>query len=93
MAFVSDESRFLDRFRVHFDLPVTPRDIKGSEVFCSTKTIDDLMDTRKWHFVVDGDCVQIAIIDEHSIGVVLLFDHYGWKRVWTGVLSDELLVE
>jgi hypothetical protein len=58
----------------NLDLVVARTKIDLREDFGTSQLIEKNIDSRKWVFVFDGDCIEWSIVYAHSQATIFLFD-------------------
>ena len=64
---LAGECRLWDILRTDPQLKITRTQINLREYTSTSKQIEEILNTGQWMLVLDGNCIQIPIIDAHSL--------------------------
>jgi hypothetical protein len=77
MLVLAGECHLWDIFGMNLQLVITRMQIDLQEYTSTLKLNKEILNTGQWMLVHDGDCVQIPIIDAHSLRtILLLYEQY-----------------
>src|SRR6185437_9700064 len=69
---LASECRLRNIPRTDPQLKITRTQINLREYASTSKQIKEILNTGQWMLVLDGNCIQLLIIDTHSLRTILL---------------------
>ena len=69
---LTGECHLRNILRTDPQLKITQTQINLREYPSTSKQIKEILNTGQWMLVLDGNCIQLPIIDTHSLRAILL---------------------
>ena len=82
-TFPGDEGRLVGSFWIVFDLPVALSQVQRGKIFGSTQRVETRVNSRKWIAVLDGQVVELAVVDTESQSPIGLLHQHHIGSPWT----------
>ncbi|KAM0023987.1 hypothetical protein Hdeb2414_s0022g00610551 [Helianthus debilis subsp. tardiflorus] len=93
MSIASAKSGFGNVLFEDSKLMITRTKIDFGETSSALKLIKEIVDTRKRVTILDGEFVELTIIDTHAKGTIFLFNEEHGSTPRRGTWTDETLLE